>query len=146
MVCIGVDYGDARTGIAVSYDGGLVLPLCTLDSTSGRRKTAAKVAEIAAEKRASKIVIGYPKNMDGTAGKRAVVTEKFATVLKAALADNSVDAVVDFFDERLTSKAAESALRDVNLTSRDKGPSDQVAAAIILTDYIKMHQQGEKND
>ncbi len=136
MTLIGVDYGDARTGIAVSPDGVCSVPYKTVDSSNGRKKTAALIASIAAEKGAGVIVVGYPLNMDGSKGKRVVVTEKFAKALKEALSELSYEAQIVFSDERLTSKEAESMLRNAGRFNPEKGISDQVAAQLILQDYI----------
>ncbi len=94
------------------------------------------IASIAAEKGAGVIVVGYPLNMDGSKGKRVVVTEKFAKALKEALSELSYEAQIVFSDERLTSKEAESMLKNAGRFNPEKGISDQVAAQLILQDYI----------
>ena len=136
MTYIGVDYGDSRTGLAIAPDGICAVPYAVIDSSAGRRKTADAVARIAFEKRAGCIVIGYPLNMDGSSGRRIAVTEKFAAALKTALEKQSHDASIIFWDERLTSRIAESKLRESGTSVNSKGISDQIAAAAILQDYL----------
>lgn len=136
MTLLGIDYGDVRTGIAVSPDGICSVPYITVDSSNGRKKTASLIASLAVEKAADVIVVGYPLNMDGSKGKRVVVTEKFVKALKEALSKLSSGATIVFRDERLTSKEAESMLRNAGQFNPEKGISDQVAAHLILQDYI----------
>lgn len=136
MTYIGVDYGDSRTGVSVSPDGICAVPLTVIDSSSGRKKTAAMLADIVLSKKAGCVVIGYPLNMDGSKGKRVIVTEKFANALKEALGEAADDIRIVFQDERLTSKAAESRMRTAGINSGIKGISDQLAAVMILQDYI----------
>ena len=142
MTYIGVDYGDMRTGISIAPDGICAVPLTVIDSSCGRKKTARAVAELVLQKNAGRIVVGYPLNMDGSKGKRVIVTEKFTALLKAALDELSSDAVIDFCDERLTSKIAESELISAGVSLKQKGISDQLAAVTILQNYI----DSERND
>ena len=133
---LGIDYGDARTGVSVALGSGPALPLCFVDSSRGRKAAAVEIADIAAARHVTTIVIGYPVNMDGSRGKRVVATEKFARVLGEELISRGVNADIKFWDERLTSKAAEAELRSLNYSGGRSGASDQIAAAIILQDYI----------
>jgi putative Holliday junction resolvase len=94
------------------------------------------VAVIVADKHASVVVIGLPVNMDGSRGKRVAATEKFARALRDELTLRGITAEVTFWDERLTSKAAEAELRTMDRAPGRTGASDQIAAAIILDDYI----------
>ena len=145
MECrIGIDYGDVRTGVAVCYGTGPALPLCTVDSSAGRKNTARLVADIIKEKNAVAAVVGYPLNMDGSSGKRIVKTEKFARALSETLAAEGLDAFPVFFqDERLTSVAAEKMIRSAEGAAPRKGDVDRIAAVIILQDYIDS-LKGEK--
>ncbi len=143
---LGLDYGDSRTGVALAFGDGPALPLCVIDSTVGRRKTAAEVADVAAAKSASFIVVGLPVNMDGTKGRRVAATEKFARALREELAARNIPAEVVFWDERLTSRVAESELREMNYSGGRDGTSDQIAAAIILEDYIQYLNNTDDRD
>ena len=134
---LGIDYGDSRTGVSVAYGRGPALPLCVIDSSRGRRSTAAEVAGIAIDRHASVLVLGLPVNMDGSRGKRVAATEKFARVLREELAARGAVTEVTFWDERLTSKTAEAELRGMNYAGDRTGASDQIAAAIILENYIE---------
>ena len=147
MIYIGIDYGDARTGVAVSYDGIASLPLCVVDSTGGRKKTASEIARIISERSAGTVVIGLPLNMDGSSGKRVAATEKFAKALKTALEGSSLDPEIAFFDERLTSRSAASEMALMGRQAGKDGIVDQISAAIILDAYIaSQRNKGDKNE
>ncbi len=144
MIYLGIDYGDSRTGIAVSYDGKVALPLLTIDSSMGRKMTAIAVGKLIFEKKVDTVVIGYPKNMDGSSGSRVAVTEKFARALKTFLKDSQYDINIFFEDERLTTKAAERILRDTGSNKQKDRLGDQIAASIILESFLKK-QEAEGN-
>ena len=136
-VFIGVDYGDSRTGIAYCPEGTrLSVPFTVIDSTRGRKKTAADVCALVKELGAKACVIGYPLNMDGSSGPRIVRTEIFARELDGLFKAEGISCALIFQDERLTSKSAEEDMIYMDVSSRRKGILDQIAAAIILQSYI----------
>ena len=98
---IGVDYGDVRTGIASSDLLGLMASAVGTIKPGGMRNTAVEVAKIAKEQNAVGIVVGLPKNMDGSEGPRADVVRAFVDLLKA-----ETDLPVCFEDERMTTMEA----------------------------------------
>ena len=98
---LGVDYGDKRTGIAECDPSGLIATgICTV-SEGGMRKTAIRVAKEAESRGCKLIVIGLPKNMDGTEGERAEVIRTFAAMLP-----EYTTIPYDFYDERMTTMVA----------------------------------------
>ena len=129
---LGVDYGDARTGLAVSdLSGTLAQGIGTVKAT-GMRKTAEAVAEAAKKNDASVFVPGLPVNMNGTEGPRADKARAFGEMLREL-----TGLEVTLFDERLTTSAAHQIM---NLTdtrgSKRKGKVDTLSAEIILQDYL----------
>jgi putative Holliday junction resolvase len=127
---LGIDHGDVRVGIALSDPTGfLASPLCVLDSTkAGLDQIIALIAEHEVEK----IVVGLPRNMDGSYGS---ATEKVRTFIEKLKAKTSVP--VFEWDERLSTVSAHNALREAGLDSkRRKGTVDKVAAQIILQNYL----------
>lgn len=136
MIILSVDYGDVRTGVAVCDKlEFLASPVCVI-SESHQPKVAKRIAEIAKEKQAELIVVGKPKNMDGTEGFRA---EK-CFELKNALEEIS-DIPVDMWDERLTTVSAHKALNVTNTRGKDrKSVIDAVSAVMILEDYMKFRK------
>ncbi len=128
---IGLDVGDRRIGVAISSpEGGLAVPLRIIE----RQKEPADIEVIAALARAEEataIVVGYPRSLDGTAGKQARHVEGFARRLK-----KQTGLELELWDERLTSVQAErstAGLRRGKLV-------DDVAAAIILQSYLDRQQ------
>ena len=130
---LSVDFGDTRTGLAVSDPSRFLASGIGTISPGGIEKTANKVAEIAKEQRASSIVVGLPKNMDGTEGFRAQRCVEFAELLTSLLPD----ATVVMMDERLTTVSASRYLNETNTRgSKRKGVIDTLSAEIILQNVL----------
>lgn len=144
MRALGIDYGDSRVGVALS-DSLMIAAnrLCVLDGKQGRRFVVDTVACLAEEHEADVIVIGYPVNMNGTKGPRVKVTEKFARELSEALSEKRSAEIV-FWDERLTTRMADQAMRDMNVHQKEKGVSDEIAAMLILQNYLDSRRTGDK--
>ena len=125
-----VDLGTARTGIAVSDElGMLAQPWKTLPG--GAASLEAVVAAVG-EIRPGHILVGLPRNMNGTFGPAAENARAFAENLRARVA-----CPVDLWDERLTTVAAQRALRESGCNARDqRGVVDQVAAQILLQSWL----------
>ena len=132
---LGVDFGDSRTGLAISD------PMRSLASgretvrSTGLENTARLVAEYAKAEGVSGIVVGLPKNMDGTEGERVEVTRDFGDKLH-----EFSGLPVVYMDERLSTVAAERMLIQADVR-RDKRKKviDKVAACIILQNYLDSH-------
>lgn len=125
-----VDLGSARTGVAVSDElGMLAQPWKTLP---GGDASLEAVAAAAAELKPARILVGLPRNMDGTYGPAAEISRAFAENLRTR-----VTCPVDLWDERLTTVAAQRALRESGRKARDqRGVVDQVAAQILLQSWL----------
>lgn len=132
MKILGVDYGESRTGVAVSDAFGWTAQgVCTVNEKDITR-AAEKVAAIAAEQGAEKIIVGLPKNMNGSEGFRAKASVKFADIL-AELSGLEVK----MWDERLTSVSAARVLDEGNVRGKKrKAVLDTVAATYILQGYL----------
>lgn len=137
-VVLGVDYGTRRLGLAVSEpDGIIALPLKTVAVRTPAEALNA-VVEAAAETEAERIVVGMPRNMDGTHGPAAVAVDGFVGALR-----DTVDLPVETLDERLTTKMAERTLRETSARrGKRKQVIDQLAAQIILQDYLDGEAEG----
>ncbi len=136
MVIISVDLGKARTGLAISDKMGfLASPLCMIEEKSPQ-KLLEKVASAVKENKAELIVVGLPKNMDGSEGDSAKNAREFALKLKEL---TGVEIAMQ--DERGTTITAHGYLsqRDVKGKKR-KAQVDIVAASIILQDYLDSHR------
>lgn len=132
MKILGLDYGEARIGVSVSDAlGMLASPLDTI-CEKDRNEQLKKTARVAKEHNVEKIVVGYPKHMDGTVGHRAQYTEAFARDLSQMLGVPYV-----MWDERLSSTEAHRILESSGVSGKKrKTKVDKIAAVIILQGYL----------
>ena len=134
MTIIGIDFGDRRVGIAKS-EGVLASGVCTVKVTGiedAVEKTAMKIQELGG----TKIVLGLPRNMDGSEGFRALAVRAFADLLRA-----ETTIPLDFADERLSTVEAHGFLDHTGTRGKKrKEVIDAVAAVIILEDYLKFRK------
>ena len=132
MIIMSVDLGKARTGIAVSDKGeGFAFPKTVINEYN-TEKLVTKISEWAKQLCAEEIVVGLPKNMDGTLGWRAEECSEIAEKIKAA---TSLPVVL--WDERCTTVSAHTALNFTDTRGKKrKEVVDAVAAVIILEDYL----------
>ncbi len=129
---LGVDFGDTRTGIAVSDPSGLLASGIGYVSPGGIEKTADAVAQVAREQRVVGIVVGLPLNMDGSEGARAARCRKFAYLLSERLS-----LPVAMFDERMTTMTASRYLNETNTRGKKrKTVIDTLSAQIILQNCL----------
>jgi len=140
MSFLGLDYGAKRWGLSFGDELGLALPLPAAVATEAEQRFAQVAREIAARK-ISELVVGYPYNMDGTAGFKAREVDAFIAEL-----ERRFKLPVHRTDERLTSHAAASQSRAkpgkrprtaaAHQADRATGELDSRAAAIILQDFL----------
>ncbi|GAB4162708.1 MAG: Holliday junction resolvase RuvX [Planctomycetota bacterium] len=130
---LGVDYGDKRTGLAISDPTGTIARPLELLTGLTDEKTALRIAELVREYEVTTVVIGLPRNMDGSEGFRAERTRKFAETVEAALQG----VPVEFFDERLTTMQAQRSLRLMDAGRKEKkGKIDTMAASLLLQSFL----------
>jgi len=133
MRIMGIDYGDSRVGIAVSDALGLTAQGVTTLPNKVYDKMIESLLTIIDQYQCDKIVIGMPKNMNGTMGERCEVTKEFAEDIKT----KRPDAEIVFWDERLSTVQAAGILNVTNTRGKDrKNVIDTVAACIILESYL----------
>ena len=129
---LAVDFGDIRTGLAVSDPSRLLASGIGYVSPGGIEKTADAVAEIAKEKRVVAVVVGLPVNMDGSEGSRAARCRKFASMV-----EERTGLPVAMFDERMTTMTATRYLNETNTRGKKrKGVIDTLSAQIILQNCL----------
>jgi putative Holliday junction resolvase len=133
MRILGIDYGDARVGVAVSDLLGITAQgLRTIKNTSSKQLMS-ELSEIIKEYNPDTIVIGMPKNMDGTEGFRAEITKKFAKKLESIYSGS-----IEFIDERLTTVGASQYLNATNTRGKKrKDVIDTLSACLILESFLK---------
>ena len=129
---LGVDYGDVRTGLAECDISGMLASGIGTIAEGGMRKTAVRVAEDATSRSCKKIVVGLPRNMDGSEGFRAETVRAFVAILSEL-----VDIPIDFYDERMSTMAAYRYLDGAGTFGKKrKGVIDTLSAEVILQNYI----------
>ena len=131
---LGVDFGDKRTGLAVSDKTRFLASGIGQISVGGMQKTAEKICEIIkSENVTGGIVVGLPVNMNGSLGPRAEHAQKFATILGTKLNENGMDMPIVMMDERMTTMAASRYLNEtVTRGQKRKNVIDTLSAQIIL--------------
>ena len=135
MRILGLDYGSVTVGVAVSDPLGITaqgLETITRPGENKLRRTLARIAELAEQYQAEKIVLGFPKNMNNTVGERGERTLEFQKQL-----ERRTGLPVILWDERLTTKAANRALMEAGVRRENrKEVIDQIAAVLILQSYL----------
>ena len=122
MKVLALDYGSARTGVAVSDPTGLLArPLCVVERAASEAGLQ-RIGELIREQSAERVVVGLPLTLRGDRGEQARETERFADALRAATA-----VPVELFDERFTTDLAEAG---------GSAPEDARAAAHLLSSYL----------
>jgi len=132
ILCI--DYGDARIGIAVSDPLGLTAQMLeTIKWKNDVKKPVQRIREIFEGYHCEEIVVGIPRNMDGTVGPREIKTREFIKILESELPGVKIVP----WDERLTTVMAQRAMHDMGIVAKkQKSRIDQMAAALILQGYL----------
>ena len=148
---LGIDYGDFSIGLAIfDFDTKFCYPYKTIfrEKANILRKSLREIIDIIEKEKITEVVIGYPLNMDDTEGERVEKVKTFAKMLNTkieCLGDTNrrgehcepETIPISFQDERLTTKEADEILKDRGIPkSKRKEFIDQVAAEIILNDYV----------
>lgn len=142
MRIMGIDYGDARTGVAISDLLCTIAGSATVVPSRNREKALADIARLARENEVGEIVVGLPRNMDGSEGARAELCREFARQLTEL-----TGLPVAMWDERRTTVEAHNILSQHNYHGKKRKETvDAVAATLILEGYLdyKKHNKEEK--
>ena len=133
MIILSVDLGDSRTGVAVCDKLEMLASPVTVIHERYVPNILREICRIADEKKAEQIVVGYPKNMNGSVGERA---EKCAAFAKELAESSGIETVL--WDERLTTVSAHYALNETKTYGKKrKSVIDSVAAVMILQSYLE---------
>ena len=131
MKVVAVDYGSARTGVAVSDPTGTLARPVGVVERAGSEAGLERLVELIASEGAERVVVGLPLTLRGERGEQAVETERFVDQLRQA-----IDVPVEGFDERFTTDLAEQDPGSRNV------PPDARAAAHLLTSYLSWSSRG----
>ena len=127
-----IDYGDAHTGVAISDPTGLLTGFTTTIHSRKAEVVLQELRRLVEEHQVTQLVMGFPRNMDGTEGPRAQLYRDFARQLEAASG-----LTVHLWDERRTTIEAHQILSDHNYHGKKrKNTVDAVAASLILEGYL----------
>ena len=134
---MGIDYGDARTGIAISDLLCSIVGSTTVIHSRRREDVANQIGEMIREQGVQALVMGFPKNMDGSEGPRAELCRAFAEQVREA-----TGLEVTLWDERRTTVEAHNILNDHNYHGKKrKNTVDAVAASLILEGYLNFKKR-----
>ncbi|MFH1715217.1 MAG: Holliday junction resolvase RuvX [Elusimicrobiota bacterium] len=129
---LGIDYGRARIGVAVSDETALISKAVGIIKNEGSKKSAAKIGQLIEEYEVSKVVVGLSKKSDGMLGEIGVEALEFGKYLGVRF-----NIPIDFIDEAMTTKNAESIMIESRSSRKSrKQRIDTVAACLILQDYL----------
>jgi len=136
MSRLAIDVGTVRLGIAKSDELGIMAhPVATIPAEPSE-KAVAEIRRLIVQHQVKEIVVGYPRNLDGTVGPSAKRAEAFAAVVR-----ETTGLPVTMWDERLSSVASQRMLIERGMRRRArKGVVDQLAAVLILQNYLDAHK------
>lgn len=133
MRVMAIDYGDRRIGLAVSDERQILVGDAWTMHERNMERAAKRIAEEASTRNVGLLVLGLPKNMDGTEGERAELSRRFETLLKA-----ETGLEVRFWDERRSSIEAHAILHANGRREKDHRKNvDAVAASLMLEGYLR---------
>ncbi len=140
MKMMAIDFGDARTGVAVCDPLEMLASPFKVIKQKDMAKLVEEIELLAREQNVERIVVGHPQNMDGSNGERAAKAERLMNKLKLA---TNLDVVL--WDERSTTVLAHKILKDNEIFGKKrKNIVDAVAAVLILESYIKFKKFRER--
>ena len=132
MRVMAIDYGDARTGVAVSDAAGMLTGYAAVIQSRRPERVAEEIAKLVQERRAEELVMGFPRNMDGSEGPRAELYRTFAREVEEA-----AGLPVRLWDERRTTIEAHAILHESGKRMKAHRQNvDAVAASLILEGYL----------
>ena len=142
MRIMAIDYGDARTGVAISDPTGLLAGYTTVIHTRKAEQAAGEIARLVKERGVEELVMGFPRNMDGTEGPRAELYRSFA-----GLVEETVALPVRLWDERRTTIEAHAILHESGKRMKvHQKTVDAVAASLILEGYLTRKRLERKEE
>lgn len=128
---LAIDFGERRIGLAVSDPLGITAQgLPTIDAKKSK-DLFSHIQEIIKDKKVTKIVVGMPKNMDGSIGSKGEQVQKFIQKLA-----QKTGAEVTSWDERLTSVQSQKSMREMGIKQKQKEAVDRISATLILQSYL----------
>jgi putative Holliday junction resolvase len=141
MRVMALDVGHKRIGVALSDPGQVLASSLQVIERKGQQRDLATVIQLVREHEVGKIIVGYPRSLNGTVGQQAEVVERYVAVLEKKLRDSSLDVPVVLWDERFSTVVAGRLMAEAGRKSRERRERiDAVAAAVILQDYLDVSE------
>lgn len=140
---LAIDYGERRIGLALAEPGrALVRGLPTLDRKFLKSTVVQAIVVVVEENQVGRIILGIPYSMDGSEGPAARLVRAFEAELTAAL-----DLPVEEWDERLTSEAARTRLREIGYSEREmRSRLDQLSAVLMLEGWLRARTLADERE
>jgi putative Holliday junction resolvase len=137
MRVMALDVGHKRIGVALSDPGQVLASSLQVIKRKGQQRDLATVIQLVRQHEVGRIIVGYPRSLNGTVGQQAKVVERYVAVLEKKLRDSSLDVPVILWDERFSTVVADRLMAEAGRKSRERRERiDAVAAAVILQDYL----------
>lgn len=137
MRVLGLDLGERRIGVAISDPLGITASGVEVIQRAGLDRDLARLSALIGENEVGEVVVGLPRHMNGSMGEAARKAQEFAAMLEARLEEMGLAPRFTFWDERLSTVAAQRALLEGDMSrAKRKQVVDKVAAAIILRAYL----------
>ena len=141
MRIMAIDYGDAHTGVAISDPTGFLVGTTATINSRRQEVVVEQLTRLIEEHRPEEVVLGFPKNMDGTDGRKADLYRELAAKLEEAA---GVEVIL--WDERRTTIDAHNILASSGKNAKQRKKNvDAVAAALILEGYLSLRRGGESS-
>ncbi|MGM0437133.1 MAG: Holliday junction resolvase RuvX [Bacillota bacterium] len=139
---LGLDFGDKRIGVAISDALGITAQGKGYISRTDLKKDLEIIKEYIKKYSIDEVIVGMPRNMDGSYGPRAKKTQEFVNFL-----NNNLEISITTWDERLSSKEAERVLIKADMSRKKrKEVIDKMAASLILDSYLKANNRRNKDE
>ena len=137
MRVMALDVGHKRIGVALSDPGQVLASTLQVIERKGRQRDLATVVQLVRQHEVGRIIVGYPRSLNGTVGQQARFVERYVAVLEKKLGDSSLDVPVVLWDERFSTVVADRLMAEAGRKGRERRERiDAVAAAVILQDYL----------
>ena len=146
MRIMALDVGHKRIGVALSDPGQVLASTLQVIERKELQRDLAVVVQLVREHGVGKVIVGYPRSLNGTVGQQARVVERYAAVLEEKLRDSSLDVPVVLWDERFSTVTADRLMAEAGRKGRERRERiDAVAAAVILQDYLDALEVGGRD-
>lgn len=137
MRVMALDVGHKRIGVALSDPGQVLASTLQVIERKGQQRDLATVVQLVRQHEVGRIIVGYPRSLNGTVGQQARFVERYVAVLEKKLGDSSLDVPVVLWDERFSTVVADRLMAEAGRKGRERRERiDAVAAAVILQDYL----------